>query len=344
MCTSPIVVTYSPRLNKSDNVKIHAPYKHSILCQCGKCDECLKQYQNDWMVRIYSEMKRQHVAVFFTLTYNDDSVPEVFNEDTGERFTSVNIEEVARLLKNMREDLRKKGKKTDFKWFCTSEYGPTTLRAHYHGLILGLRLDDVRPYLMKWHKEKGYVQMREFLLADQKTALSSIRYVAKYCSKGAFENPYIQKGFIEPTSHLISKSIGNNYLNDKLLSYYRALDFHPKHNCDGSYNPLYLEEIRKRLNYPIPPCTYHLPRYYREVVFAKRKDLQVAYQDYICGQLLERDSPTLARISTDKPYRCLTEADHEAIRSEHRAVVNSIHQRKKDSRESVTKFIKNSKI
>ena len=182
-------------MNKSRNtdVKVYKNIKHSVLCTCGKCPECLKQYQNDWMTRIYSELKRQHVAVFFTLTYREDTVPSNVDSETGEVYLTVRRDDVASWLKQMREHRRKAGLSTDFKWFITSEYGPTTLRPHIHGILLGLSLLDVQPYLSKWQRQFGFTKAREFGLVNSKTALCTIRYTAKYCAKGPLENPLVDR-------------------------------------------------------------------------------------------------------------------------------------------------------
>lgn len=345
MCTNPIVVTYSQRLNKRSKSGIKVTgQKHSILCTCGKCEECLKQYQNDWMTRMHAELKRSHVAVFFTLTYNEDSVPKVADPTSGELFDTVSKDDLQSWLKTMRENRRKRGLSTDYRWYCSSEYGPVTLRPHYHGLIFGLSLRDVMPWLKRWEHTRGFFSAREINLLNQKDALCSLRYVAKYCSKGAFENPLVRAGLVEPTFHLISKSLGKNYLNDNKRNYYLALDITNKRDACGQYLDSYIQEVAKRLNYPIPPCSYHLARYYRDLVFEKRRDLQTAYSDFVCERAMEKCSPTLVRLSTDKPFGGFTQADHEAIRKDADLAMRSNIQRDSEARNSVTKFFKQSKL
>lgn len=343
MCTRPIVVTYSERLNKRSKGAKVSGQKHSVLCTCGKCDECIKQYQNDWMTRMYSELKRQHKAVFFTLTYRDDTVPKVVDPTSGELFDSVSKDDVQSWLKNMREMRRKRGLSTDYRWYLSSEYGPTTLRPHYHGLIFGLSLREVLPWLKRWQRDYGFTTQREINLLNQKDALTTLRYTAKYCNKGKFENPLVSAGLVAPNFHLISKSIGNNYLTDAKRNYFLALDITDRRDAFGKYLDSYLEEISKRLNYSIPPFSYHLARYYREDVFAKRKDLQVAYSDYVCRCVLEKRSPELVRLSTDKPYP-MDKASREAVRKECLQSIRDDHQREKDAMQSVTKFYKRSKL
>lgn len=232
-------------MNKSRNtdVKVYKNIKHSVLCSCGKCPECLKQYQNDWMTRIYSELKRQHVAVFFTLTYREDTVPSNVDSETGEVYLTVRRDDVASWLKQMREHRRKAGLSTDFKWFITSEYGPTTLRPHIHGILLGLSLLDVQPYLSKWQRQFGFTKAREFGLVNSKTALCTIRYTAKYCAKGPLENPLVASGKVEPTFHLISKGLGKSFMTNEKRSYYLALDFHGPRRSGRKYTDAYLQGV-----------------------------------------------------------------------------------------------------
>lgn len=64
MCISPITIHY-------DGID----GRHSIQVPCGKCVECLKTKQNDYMVRIFEEMKQVSKCCFLTLTYSNDNVP-----------------------------------------------------------------------------------------------------------------------------------------------------------------------------------------------------------------------------------------------------------------------------
>lgn len=59
---------------------------------CGKCEECVKDNQNEYIIRTVEEQKKRGTVLFLTLTYNEGSVPIRFNEDgevdeeTGEIF------------------------------------------------------------------------------------------------------------------------------------------------------------------------------------------------------------------------------------------------------------------
>ncbi len=113
MCLSPITLK-----NKS------SPYKpvHSILVPCGKCVECLQNYQNSWFVRFYFEAISHTKAVFFTLTYRPESVPELV-DNNGVVYRTVYKKHLQDWLKRIRHKIDK-----TFKYFITSEYGPKTYR------------------------------------------------------------------------------------------------------------------------------------------------------------------------------------------------------------------------
>lgn len=339
MCISPIVIVYRSRLNKNDDIRIYGQ-KHSQLVQCGKCDECLRHYQNAWMFRNYMQFRETKFATFFTLTYRDDTVFHTFDDETGKVFNSVCKEHVTVFLKRFREFRRKKGLSTDFKWFVTSEYGPLTLRPHLHGLLHGIHLLEFQEFAIAWRKTYGFTMAREVNLLDQKNAMVSARYVSKYCSKGDFENPLVLLNKVNPTFHLISNGLGASYLNERTKSYHLALDFHPKRDSNGKYTDSYLEEIFRRMLVPIGSFGYSLPRYYREKIFAKCKDLQVAYSDYVLAKYIDEYEDKLAFIQTDKSCRSRYEASV-ILDSQMSA---ELDQRKVDSHYSHSKFFKKSKI
>lgn len=339
MCTSPIVVVYKERLNSNDDIKVYGQ-QHAVLCTCGKCEECLKQYQNDWMVRNLMQFRETAFAVFFTLTYREDSVPFSVNSDTGELLRTVCKRQVQLFLKRFREFRRKRGLSTDFKYFITSEYGPTTLRPHYHGLLHGVRLRDFMEFAAVWRKEYGFTTQREVNSIDFRNALNSARYTAKYCAKGEFENPLVALCLVEPTFHLISKGLGKCYLNERTISYHLALDFFPKRDNSGKYCHAYLQEIANRMRVVIGAFGYHVPRYYREEIFAKRKGLQVAYSDFICQCLITQYEQKLEFVQTDKTPGARAKAVAFLVDQDN----SEIDQRAKDARVNVTKFFKHSKI
>lgn len=107
----------------------------NVTVPCGKCLECVKDYQNAWKIRLTEEAKVHKHVYFFTLTYNDDSVPFEY-DDEGNKCLTVRKSDVQLWLKRNRMRFQRSFDiEVDFKYFITSEYGPNTGRPHYHGII-----------------------------------------------------------------------------------------------------------------------------------------------------------------------------------------------------------------
>ena len=66
MCVNPLQIRVTSRTFGTS---------HFVDAPCGKCVECLKRRQNDWKLRIVHESQYWSKLYFFTLTYNNDSLP-----------------------------------------------------------------------------------------------------------------------------------------------------------------------------------------------------------------------------------------------------------------------------
>ena len=57
-------------------------YKRTDTVPCGKCPECVKDKQNEFVIRSCEEQKKRQGSIwFFTLTYCNDTVPIAFDEN-----------------------------------------------------------------------------------------------------------------------------------------------------------------------------------------------------------------------------------------------------------------------
>lgn len=132
-----------------------------------------------------------------------------------------------------------------FKYFYTSEYGPTTFRPHGHGVCFGLTYDEFAETIAKdWESRYGHC---EFSLL--RPTGGAMMYLSKYCSKGNYEHPLCCRDFVypsgkefhsdsfelslanfgcdcacvEPTFHLISKGLGACYaFRNEIMRYFGA--------------------------------------------------------------------------------------------------------------------------
>lgn len=335
MCRYTQVVRYS-------NTKTYSTGSKSILVTCGKCSECIKTYQNDWMLRNWYQLQDTKVAVFFTLTYDESNVPVGYSDDEM-TCLSVCKEHLRKFLKLFREYRRRNNLSTDFKYFVTSEYGPRTRRPHYHGLLHGIRLKECMPFLQNWRKTYGFVQFDEINYCNTASAQRRCRYVAKYCSKGDFENPYVAQGLVEKNFHFISNGLGKSFLTPQRYDYYLVKDFpvFRKYRTDGKLSDDYLAEVRKRLVVPLGGFDYHMPRYYREKIFAKSISLQMQYSDYVCKCLLDDNKAKLVEVSSQLGSR---EILHEAYALVHLQDVSEKMDIEKEAIASHKQFYNRSKI
>lgn len=175
-----------------------------VLVPCGKCEQCLKKKQSDWIARLMVEQQLALSSFFVTLTYDESHLP--FPE-------GVNKRDVQLFFKTFRK-YNEFGK---FKYFLVSEYGSISSRPHYHLLLFFRnRVDWIR---------LSYVLERCWRQGQHKIGtvdISSIRYCAKYCLKSRSDCRHI---FNNRTFSLMSKRPAIGY---ELLSCSREFS---ERNC-----------------------------------------------------------------------------------------------------------------
>lgn len=284
MCYNPVTITIKEP-NATGGVR-------RVAVPCGKCMACLKDYQNSWSLRIQEEFRHYGSGYFFTLTYNNDSVPTVVDTDSGLLYKSVYKPHVQDWLKRFRTRLlRKNGESKEIKYFVTSEYGPRTLRPHYHGVIFGVDDIEFRLLLNDWILKFGYATYK---LIPAYRCCGASRYVAKYCSKGFFRNPYEVQGIVRPTFHLVSKGFG--------LSYVERMKDH--HLAEGDVVNKRLDRyyalVGDRSRVYVGQFGYKMPRYYRNKIYGEKTRLSRKVADYIHSQSDELRDIALEGIQSER--------------------------------------------
>lgn len=319
MCTSPISVRYS-------NSKTGSTGFRSILVPCGKCAECKKAYQSAWTVRLMKHLQSVGSVIYFTLTYNDASVPKSrpFNDD--EVYNTVDKKSMITFLKSFRKRLGH-----PCTYFITSEYGPRTLRPHLHGLLFSVSEFEFKTLFEKfWNKQYGFTSYSVLRYTDP-LSYRRVRYVCKYCSKGLFENPRVADGLVEPTFHLISKGIGKSYLTDEHVNYHLSRSLRNRYDGPNRPSDSFLNSLDSSLRINVAGFDYKLPRYYREAIFKKSPSLQSAYQDHLLQRsMLLREQKFGLLQSDGKP-------DHEAYKNMFDSDLRETVQRKENAERSLAK-------
>lgn len=180
-------------------------------------------------------------------------------------FNSVRKKDVQDWIKRARQRRKRDAVKTGmpeqtFTFYITSEYGPRTLRPHYHGVLFGVTVRDTMDMVVDWQKHHG----RRISWDNVDLSKGDMSYCAKYCSKGFYEHPLCSKDFfypkaikkddvdirpfteyhskhyercielfgmdepiVDPTFHLVSKGLGVDWVDSHsyLVDDFKDIDF-----------------------------------------------------------------------------------------------------------------------
>lgn len=171
---------------------------------CGQCAACLVNKSLSWKFRLEKEVLVSDLALWLTLQYDEEHLPR------SNGIPCVNKDHCINFFHKLRKWIKEHDLKVSFKYFLVAEYGPQTLRPHYHTLLLfklpSMALDsmlELRQTLYEQCKARWYHgHVQESLFHS-----GVIRYLSKYVFKDAMSNLYPV-----PTFRLISKGIGEDYL------------------------------------------------------------------------------------------------------------------------------------
>lgn len=115
-------------------------YTHELKSvPCGVCMSCRVDKARDWRTRILHEAQCHEANSFITLTFSDEHIPSDW---------SLSKRTLQLFLKRLRTALEDQG--IQIRYFGVGEYGPQTLRPHYHLIIFGYDFPDKR-----LHKQTG---------------------------------------------------------------------------------------------------------------------------------------------------------------------------------------------
>jgi len=211
---------------------------------CGRCYACLRNYQMSWIIRLKEEQKVADNCYFITLTYNEENIPR----DT-EGNTHVEKTDVQKFIKRLRKRI---GKDNKLRYYLAAEYGPTTMRPHYHAVLFNLPSNDViktrRLIAKAWSIQDPVTKRYNALGFVQCDSVNEnrIAYVTGYCMDKHKNLKSEKKVF-----SLMSQGLGKAYLNSA-----ERFAWHKDKPLENLYYPL---ENGKKLA---------LPRYYRTKIIS----------------------------------------------------------------------------
>lgn len=118
--------------------------QYRAIVPCGKCLGCRIDYSREWANRMCIELDDNPKAIFVTLTYNNANLPR---SELG--YPTLNKRDLQLFFKR----LRKACSGRRIRYYVAGEYGPKTLRPHYHAIIYGLSLTDFDDLVYRGHNE-----------------------------------------------------------------------------------------------------------------------------------------------------------------------------------------------
>lgn len=207
-----------------------------IYVGCGRCAVCRKRRSNDWFVRLKYELQNSSSAFFVTLTYDDDHLPwsevEYFVDGDNhyvspdyyaylrslhrdlsyythisDFFPCLSKVDVQLFVKRLRKRLGYSG----IKYFLCSEYGPNTLRPHYHAVFFNLPCDGTARGLYDLQKLISDCWTNGFV-SVAKVNDNRLRYISKYCTAQSYlPSVYYNSPELKPFS-LMSKGLGKCFV------------------------------------------------------------------------------------------------------------------------------------
>lgn len=234
-----------------------------IKIPCGKCLGCQIARAKEWTSRLLMEQSTSETAYFVTLTYNDEFLPFTEPNEEGLSWPTIRHRDFQLFIKRLRKHFSDRV----IRFYCTSEYGPRTLRPHYHAIIYGLpsESDDftLEPFQSTQHgmlyrckaiedcwsqwiqpsKDpvsgelvNGYYKPMGFVLVGDCSA-KTCGYVARYVNKKFDPNidKYVRKTGVERPHAMMSRRPGIGY--DYFQLHPDLLDFDQICLPSSTYNP-----------------------------------------------------------------------------------------------------------
>lgn len=146
---------------------------------CGKCEGCLIDKANEWATRACLEAQKWPANAFLTLTYAPEYLPKK---------RTLKKKDLQDFWKRLRKHLNTE----KIRYMACGEYGPKTLRPHYHAVVFNYWPKDAKPYkknlvgdFLYTSKELEHIWGKGFVVVGH-VDYESAAYVARYTFKKAY--------------------------------------------------------------------------------------------------------------------------------------------------------------
>ena len=122
-------IGFNPDLSSLKQLSARYGKAAIVPLPCGNCLCCRINKSKEWAVRCVLESLYHDENLFITLTYDDDHLPA-----DGLLYRS----DVTKFIKRLRHYC-------SVRYFGCGEYGTKNKRPHYHLILFGCHLDDLKP-------------------------------------------------------------------------------------------------------------------------------------------------------------------------------------------------------
>lgn len=114
----------------------HSPFfGNGGVHPCGNCDPCRTRKKREWTTRLNLEAQLWPQNAFITLTYDDENVPTVKEKRNGQLLDTGFQTLVPKDLQDWLKRLRERISPSKIRFYGVGEYGPKTMRPHYHVIL-----------------------------------------------------------------------------------------------------------------------------------------------------------------------------------------------------------------
>lgn len=301
MCVSPVRIR-NPNYGCTADllVKTTDTLSRYINVPCGVCDECIAKKQSDLVQRV-RVLSLDHYIFFYTLTYNDESLPRITCSN-GVGVAFADHSDVRNMFKRIR-----KGNLFGypFLFYSVSERGKGKGRPHFHGMIFIRKEyskgDDLFTAVLEkkirnvlfheWRRNYGSTRNPVWkpLFTYRSKFVGGVRYSNFDChyvvpfvtEKGSADVAfYVTKYLLKPSDkeRRLQQALSLNLDPDEYESIWKvvksrsskSLDFGAATPCEISYVKTQIQstnECPEGMHFKNPDGTNApLPRYYRRFV------------------------------------------------------------------------------
>ncbi|WGL31274.1 replication initiator protein [Dipodfec virus UOA04_Rod_848] len=273
---------------------------------CRKCVGCRLSKSREWANRVIMEQLYHNDSWFLTLTYDDEHLRPAYpcDEATGE-ILSVHATLVKKDLQDFMKRLRFNSGQA-IRYFAAGEYGSQTYRPHYHLLLFGLHLDDLKVIKKNFANDQYYTSsfiekcwpFGIHILG--KVTWQSAAYVARYTMKKAthgYDKRYYEIAGIQPEFQTMSlrPAIGRRFYDDHPdLFKYDSFNVSTPQGGRKIYPPEYFKKLHRLSN----PSDYFEHSKLSRVNAEVRNHLKLMLTDKNYYDILKDEEEALIRRST----------------------------------------------